>query len=41
MNYEPIEIEALIAEREALYGLWRDRSGAVRTRGVVQEDADA
>lgn len=40
-NYEPIEIEELIAEREAVYGPWRDRSGRVRGRGVVQEDADA
>jgi calcineurin-like phosphoesterase family protein len=41
MNYEPIEIEELIAEREAVYGPWRDRSGKVRTRGVIKEDADA
>ena len=40
-KYEPIEIEALIAEREAVYGRWRDRSGKVRTRGVTKEDADA
>jgi calcineurin-like phosphoesterase family protein len=41
MNYEPIKIEELIAEREAVYGRWRDRSGKVRTRGVTKEDADA
>jgi calcineurin-like phosphoesterase family protein len=41
LNYEPIEIEELIAEREAVYGPWRDRSGAVRTRGVIQENEDA
>lgn len=37
MNYEPIEIEALIAEREAVYGPWRDRSGLARARGVIKE----
>jgi calcineurin-like phosphoesterase family protein len=41
MNYEPIEIEELIAEREAVYGPWRDRAGNVRARGVIRENADA
>lgn len=35
IGYAPIEIEELIARREALYGPWKDKQGQVRMRGVV------
>jgi calcineurin-like phosphoesterase family protein len=40
MDYDPIEIEQLIAEREAVYGPWRDRAGMLRTGSMIMEKSD-
>lgn len=36
IDYTPIEIEELIAEREAIFGIWRDKSGLPRQRSSVK-----